>query len=285
MKNTINSLKHIGLSELESNIYITLLKETKSTGYKIAKLLGKPVSNVYKALSLLSTKGLVLIDESVTPKECIPVPIKEYFNSLESTLKENRKSLEEDLKQFENIQPREGIFQIDSMNQLIEKARDIINNAKSTIMIDSSPQILQIFKDIIEKRASQGINVLIKNYDSRLLKNCDCVTSVSTDKELEWKTSWCDIITDEGEFLLGVFNKENSDILQAVWSKSRYISTVLLSGFLHEFVHTKLTNTIYTMDSAQDILNELKSLHKKYFYSLSFFNELNIQLIKNISHK
>ena len=46
-------LREIGLSELEATIYIWLLENKRSTGYKIAMQIGKPVANTYKALKSL----------------------------------------------------------------------------------------------------------------------------------------------------------------------------------------------------------------------------------------
>ena len=79
MKNIIKILSEIGFSELESKIYITLLQEGRATGYKISKIIGKPVANTYQALYKMQIKGLVIIDESKTPKECIPVQYKRIF--------------------------------------------------------------------------------------------------------------------------------------------------------------------------------------------------------------
>ena len=48
-----NKLRKLGLNDLEVAIYIWLLENNRSTGYKIANQLNKPVANTYKALKNL----------------------------------------------------------------------------------------------------------------------------------------------------------------------------------------------------------------------------------------
>ena len=57
-------LSSFGFSDLEANAYINLLQEPGITGYRVAKNLGKPVANTYKALDSLIKKGLIIAEEN-----------------------------------------------------------------------------------------------------------------------------------------------------------------------------------------------------------------------------
>ncbi|HBG2813916.1 TPA: helix-turn-helix domain-containing protein, partial [Clostridioides difficile] len=53
MDNIINELQNIGFTKYESQIYISLLKESPLTGYEISKLSGVPQSKVYENITKL----------------------------------------------------------------------------------------------------------------------------------------------------------------------------------------------------------------------------------------
>ena len=53
MKSTIAHLAEIGLSEYEAKVYLSLLRESPSTAYEIARLSGVPTSKVYAVLGKL----------------------------------------------------------------------------------------------------------------------------------------------------------------------------------------------------------------------------------------
>ena len=56
------SLKQLGLNNLEAEVYIHLLTNYPMTAYKVGKGINKPTANVYKAIESLSKKGAVIID-------------------------------------------------------------------------------------------------------------------------------------------------------------------------------------------------------------------------------
>ena len=76
-------LREMRLSELEANVYIWLLENHRSTGYKIAMQIGKPVANTYKALKSLEKKGAVVSDDSSGTIYFDTIPIEEFLNKLE----------------------------------------------------------------------------------------------------------------------------------------------------------------------------------------------------------
>ncbi|RLD25465.1 MAG: hypothetical protein DRI75_13320 [Bacteroidetes bacterium] len=267
MNNIIQLLKEIGFSRLESTIYLALLQETKATGYRIAKLIGKPVANTYKALGTLQKKGAIIIDDSKKSKECIPLPIAEYFKLQEENLKNNRTVIEGQLKKYAAKTPREGIFQIDKIDQVFEKGMQLIRKASQIIMVDLFPYPMSIFKDLLEERAAEGLKVLVKTYEPINLKGCHVVVPGSKAQPLNWNCDWCNIISDDKQFLISFLEKEGSGVLQAIWSKSSYLNIVLGSGYLHEYVLSRISNTINSGESSENIVLELKHFYKEYLHS------------------
>src|SRR3954447_5665376 len=56
----------LGLTDLEAEVYCYLVEHSPATPYRIARDLGKPVANTYKAVQTLERKSLVVIDETKT---------------------------------------------------------------------------------------------------------------------------------------------------------------------------------------------------------------------------
>jgi len=81
-KQQIEVLTDLGLNNLEAEIYLTLLKESDLTGYKIAKILGKQRSNIYKAIESLLQKGAILINEQNNSNIYSAIPITSYITLL-----------------------------------------------------------------------------------------------------------------------------------------------------------------------------------------------------------
>lgn len=87
----LQMLREIGFSELEANIYIWLLENKRSTGYKIAGQIGKPVANTYKALKSLQKKGAVISDETTGTTYFDTIPAEEFLNKLENEFTRKKK--------------------------------------------------------------------------------------------------------------------------------------------------------------------------------------------------
>jgi HTH-type transcriptional regulator, sugar sensing transcriptional regulator len=71
----------LGFSDLEADVYVFLLENPASTGYRVAQGLGKLPPNVYQAIDPLVTKGAV-ITETGASRTCRAVPPEEMLASL-----------------------------------------------------------------------------------------------------------------------------------------------------------------------------------------------------------
>src|SRR5262249_32400165 len=60
----VDALVAIGFTALEAEVYGALARGGASTGYRVARMLGKPAANTYKAIESLHVKGAVLVDDS-----------------------------------------------------------------------------------------------------------------------------------------------------------------------------------------------------------------------------
>ena len=185
------------------------------------------------------------------PKNVFLFNIKEYFNRKEKLLREKHSSIEEKLNEYEIISPNEGIFQIKDINQVIDKGMQLIHDAKQLIMANLFHQPLNIFKDALEKKAAEGVKVLVKVYEPVDLKGCHVIEHTYAHEmnlrtePIDWHSDWCEIIVDDSEFLIAFFEKNGKSVFQALWSKNTYLDLILFSGFANKFILSMITKSIY----------------------------------------
>ncbi|MFN1909277.1 TrmB family transcriptional regulator [Clostridioides difficile] len=91
MDNIINELQNIGFTKYESQIYISLLKESPLTGYEISKLSGVPQSKVYENITKLLNNNIIINVGTdpikyipINPNELLKNKKKEFDNSMDN---------------------------------------------------------------------------------------------------------------------------------------------------------------------------------------------------------
>jgi len=166
-----NLLRNIGMNDLEATIYIWLLKNKRSTGYKIAVQIGKPVANTYKALNSLEKKGAVICDNSSSKAFFDTIPIGEFLNKIEKQFRNQRNKIIKEVNKLELINDSSGIYELKSKELVFEKANSIINTAEHTILIDGFPAPLNKVKEYLEKRNRNDISIYVKSYTEETIKN------------------------------------------------------------------------------------------------------------------
>jgi sugar-specific transcriptional regulator TrmB len=253
----IKDLMDLGLSRLQARIYLTLLMEPALTGYKIARELNDPVANTYKALEVLLQKGIILLDETGNKRLYSALPIRNYLNQLEIQFSKRRLKIE---KEFESIKPAflpEGIFKIESIDQLFENAKTIIHDAEEILAIDSSPLPLYTLKPSLEACAKRGVRVIIKSYSDIAIRGCDIIFSSDMGSPVsEFPIQYFSLISPGKDHLSALLNIDNSKIFQAIQSKNRYLSLLAYNGIASEFALTKLLKMVFEDKSNPDILHE-----------------------------
>jgi sugar-specific transcriptional regulator TrmB len=241
----ITYLMDIGLSKLQSRIYISLLTESRQTGYRIAKTLREPVANTYKALEGLISKGLALMDESGSNKIYTAVSVSGYLNEIETTFAKKRDLIETELKKIVPAKVQDGIFKIENINQLYEITDRIIKNADGIIAIDSSPLPLKIIKPQLQKIAATGVKVIVKAYQDISIPGCEIVCLKEMRSTIDKKPVQFFNISNPGfEYVTALLNYDNSLIIEAIVSKSKYLSFMTYNGIASEFALTNLLSGI-----------------------------------------
>jgi len=151
----VDAFEHLGLSRLEAEIYVYLLENPPSTGYRIAKAIGRSKTNVYQAVEGLAAKGAVLVSEGEL-RLCTAVPPEELLDQMERGFQDRKALALNEVRSL--IRPQAGggsIYRLSSLDQVYERARRMLAVAEQTAYIDLYPGPLAQLRGAIEQAVEQ----------------------------------------------------------------------------------------------------------------------------------
>ena len=259
----ITQLSNLGFTQLESEVYLHLLINGDSTGYAVAKGIGKAVANVYKGVEGLSNKGAIEITVSDS-KICHAVPWKQVLTQPQSRFSHNISDLEQQLKQLPEQQDDESIYQLKNIEQVLNTGKLIIEHATSIIVGEFEPEAAEYFAPMLRDAATRGVEVRVKFYKDITIDKAH-ITLRSKGEQVYAKTKNVSfkICADGKESLTAVTSTDLSSVVQAFKSKSALICMQMYCGLIYELILTELKQAIPTGDiqRCQEILSETAHLH------------------------
>ena len=163
MEDIVNHLKEMGLTNYEAKVYLSLLKNSPSTGYEVSKNSGVPQSRAYDALKSLEGKQIV-VSTGEKPITYIPVPANELLGRYEKSFKDSLDFLKENLNSISknSIDP---ILNIRGPESIFKYANEIINNAKKEIFLEIWNEDVKKIKDSLKNADKRGIIIKIVGYN------------------------------------------------------------------------------------------------------------------------
>jgi HTH-type transcriptional regulator, sugar sensing transcriptional regulator len=155
--NLIESLMKTGLTKNESEIYVVLCREGELTGYEAAKLSGISRANTYQVLSGLVEKGGAYVMEGTVPKY-IAVPVEEYCSNFMNHIKEVVEVIKYECPKLN--ESTEGYITVSGLQNIIDKIRTIIEDAKERVYVSISESEMEYFKEPLERAVKRGLKVV-----------------------------------------------------------------------------------------------------------------------------
>jgi len=105
MSDIKHRLEDMGFTALEADIYLHLLQHGATTGYAVAKAIGKAVANTYKGIESLRSKGAVEVSDSDKSRTCRAVPWRTFLDSHKRAYEANLSELESALESLTGCWP------------------------------------------------------------------------------------------------------------------------------------------------------------------------------------
>lgn len=227
-------LAPFGFTELESRLYLELMRHAPATGYRLAQIVGKAPANTYQALAGLERKGAVVATES-EPKTYHPVAPTELFAGLRRSFDTAAQQAVSELKAMHPPIPEDRLYRIKSVTQALERARALIESAEGIILFDLFPEPLAMLHDALVSATERGVTVAGLVYRQPADAPYTQVLAVSALYAAErWPGLQLSVIADAREVLLALIAHGGDQLLQGLWSDSPYLACIHHSGLSAE---------------------------------------------------
>lgn len=236
IKESVQSLMDLGFTGLEATIYIFLLTDSPATGYRVAKAIGKPAANTYKALETMEQKGAILFDEGAR-RLCRAVPYEELLTNLERAFMAHKSQAMANLSALQVPTHDDRIYRIRSLDQVMERCRSMLDRAQQIAIMDIFPTPLTELLPDLKACASRGVDLTVKVYSPADIPGARVIQDYMSETILaRWPGQWANLVIDATEHLLAFIDADGKEVLQAVWSGSPY-----LSSNYHGGIHAEIT--------------------------------------------
>ncbi len=262
----LSLVENLGFTPVEASVYISLLKDSPQTGYKISTDLCKSRSQTYQALKSLETKRAIIRLEGTQHGEYIPVPIQTLMEEKEKEFKQQKTDIITALKDIGTEPHQEHIFRIAKLDQLYNKAESMIKEAKSMILVDTDQAPLENIHHLLNARAQEGIKVLIETPNDPIIDSCYHVKlNMFSAKDFAWNADWLCLSIDGEQFLISLLKKDTGELIHAIWSGNPYLSPWVFNGMLNEFSFRVIMDLLETGTDLQTVRNNIQEYTQKFF--------------------
>ncbi len=261
-KTTVRALTDLGLNNLEALVYLSLLKTPGSTGYRIAKNLGKAVSNVYQAMESLAKQGFIILHYEGKDRLYSPVPVNELISRLKSDVERKTRLLEEELKNMETPPLETAIYKIDNKEQLFTKIGTLIEQANKSILLTADAFFIRQFQEKLEDAGGKDKKILILGYEKIQFENCEFLLLESGGKS-PWPGHWIIMDVDGIQHLIAFFEKPDT-LTHAIWCDDEYVSFWIHFFMLADFTLMTFFEETKNDPKNKEIHDRIHDLYKRY---------------------
>lgn len=227
------NLKQLGFNEYEARVYVEMLHQIAPlTAYEIGKLSGVPRSKVYEVVDNLRRKQFVVQIED-NPKKYLPVDPEEVFSSIEKSFRTSVNFVKEELNHLERGETIDYIFNIFGKETIIERSKQMIRSASSSILIAVDRLMLDVLYKELESAERSGIELSIVLYGKRediYFQNVYCHQLREPDIR-----NFCFILLDIDfkEVLAGTMPASTTEG-HGFWTRSVYLNNIMQDNIIHE---------------------------------------------------
>jgi predicted transcriptional regulator len=223
------ALAEMGFTELEARLYCELLRASPATGYRLSQIVGKAPANVYQALASMSQKGIVVADDDET-KHYRAIAPAEVLEDLRQDFDRRRVLAEEALKKVFAPPERDRIYQVRTPQQVMDRARAMIEAARTIVLFDLGPELLEVLGPSLTKASASGVTVAGVTYAPTPDLGFPCVETVGAAYRDRLPGQPLTVVVDAREYLMAHLSRDGAQVLHGVWSDSPYLACVEHSG-------------------------------------------------------
>jgi len=230
------SLESLGLTQMEALAYTYLVANPSSTGYRVARGIGKPTANVYRALESLGRKGAVMQDRAATPAFRALTP-DDLLARLEHDFMQRKHLAAEKLASLQPDPGDERIYSLNSPEQVMTRARIVLASARRLVFVDGAMTLVDALQNEISEARARHARVLARTHAKRgsVETSPPHRDTLAVGQSAPGMPPVLRIVCDAREVVLAIFDYDEARTREAFWTRS-----TLLARSTHEALAAEL---------------------------------------------
>jgi hypothetical protein len=157
--NAASELEALGFTEYEARAYLALLRGGAQTGYQVAKASGIPRPNIYPVLARLVQRGAVNKVDAKGADRYTALPSEQMLRNVERSFFVQAQRARETMAQLEESRTDEQIWNIDGYEQVLDRARLLIDGATRRLLVGVWSNESARISDSIANAERRGVEV------------------------------------------------------------------------------------------------------------------------------
>jgi len=159
----VTKLMGFGFTKTDALVYINLLKNGRSSGYKIAKDISLSRSSVYSSIDNLYKNGCIFMSDGDT-KEYEAKSPELIFSQIERQTIDNIQILKKELSRMMLQEEKEFIYNVTGFENLIQKAREMLALAQVEVYLNTDFHLELLEKEICDA-IERGVRVITFSFN------------------------------------------------------------------------------------------------------------------------
>jgi hypothetical protein len=226
----VEQLVHLGFTDLEARVYLSLVSEGAATGYRVAERVGKPIANVYKALESLRRKGAV----NEEAKLHAAVDPSALLGRIEAGFSARCREASDALRALPRSKDEGIANRLVTVEQVTAEARSMIQSAEEIVLVDAFPRPLEALRHELTAAAREKTVGVQAYAPFELARAAVVVATEGPDLVARWPGHWLNVIADGRRALLAFLDPSFEAVHHALVVTSLPLAVLLHSGFSAE---------------------------------------------------
>ncbi|MCD4722531.1 MAG: TrmB family transcriptional regulator [Desulfobacula sp.] len=254
---TYSNLKELGFSQYEAACYMALVGSHPVNGSQLSKISGIARSRIYDVLRSLISKGYVI---EVNSGQYAPLPSDELVRRLKRSFNSNIETFEDQISNASQKDDFEFVWTITGYENVMEKALEMIKQAKEEIYIRLFPKANRYLDEYLIEADKRGVKIryiamgkVPKKFDIQVMHpDHEHLQQIIGGRSLE-------VIIDKKEALVGIFETGNEDNSPINWTRNQWFIVANRDSLRHDFYHCFLEKIL---DRHQKLTKDEKRIYK-----------------------
>lgn len=251
--------KGLGVTEYESKVYISLLRQHPASAYTISQNSDVPHSRVYDVTRRLIKRGFVA-STGTKPEMFSPLSPEELIEKLRKEYQHYAHELERRIKKIEFHSDFDPVWNTTSPKEVLELTAETISKAEDTVYLGIWAEELEKLRPYLEKAHQKGVSLFLLVYGA-----CDIdfgtVYHHSTENLPMYNDMGrsIDCVVDSNWCITGRFGRLHP--CRIVWTKNKGLVQAIASYIRHD---------LYLAEINQDLDGEIE---RRYGHNLQILRK------------